>query len=127
MHAMHKCAKACADCMLECDSCAHHCAKLVLKGEKKHARTMATCVDCGTVCGAAAQIVARHGPLAVTICESCAKSCDTCGKACREVGPDDDHMKRCAKACEDCAKACRDMIRHAGHEHGKAALAPKER
>ena len=40
------CAKACADCQTHCDSCFHHCAELVVKGEKDHAKSMHACVDC---------------------------------------------------------------------------------
>ena len=36
-----KCAKACADCQLHCDSCFHHCAELAAKGEAVQARTQA--------------------------------------------------------------------------------------
>ena len=114
-------ARACAHCMLECESCARHCAMLVAKGEKKHIHTLGTCADCGDICGVAAKVVARGGPISVPICRSCATACDICGKACETVGPDDEHMKRCAKACRDCAKACRDMIKHAGHEHKEKA------
>jgi hypothetical protein len=121
MHGAYaKCAKACADCMLECDSCFKHCSNLVTKGEKDHTATMYLCNDCGEICAGAARIVGRGGPLAVTTCESCAKACDTCGEACGKF-PDDAHMKRCAQACRDCAKACREMIDHAGTSSGKKA------
>jgi hypothetical protein len=110
-----KCAKACADCMLECEMCARHCADMVIKGESKHAHTMGTCVDCADLCAAAAKIVGRKGPMSVTTCEACAKVCDVCGKACEEF-PKDAHMKKCAKACRDCAKACREMVKHAKSE-----------
>jgi hypothetical protein len=115
----HKCAKACAHCMLECESCARHCAHLVAGGEKKHARTLATCTDCGDFCALAAKVVARQGPTAGTTCEACAKVCDVCGKACEEVGPRDEHMKRCARECRECARACREMVKHLGHHHDK--------
>jgi hypothetical protein len=107
------CAKACADCMRECESCAHHCADLVADGKKDHFKSMALCVDCGEVCALAAKVTARGGPLAVPSCEACAKACDACGAECKQF-PNDEHMKNCAKACEDCAKACRDMIKHLG-------------
>lgn len=118
-HAGHfdQCAKACADCLRECESCAHHCAHMVADGKKEHLHTLGTCADCGDVCGVAAKVVSRHGPLAVTVCESCAKTCDECGAACEKF-PDDEHLARCAKACRDCAKACREMIEHAGHDTG---------
>ncbi len=108
------CAKACADCQLQCDSCHHHCAHLVAEGKKDHFATMRLCNDCAAVCAVSARIASGHGPLSVTICESCAKACDICGAAC-EKHPSDEHMVKCAKACRDCAKACRDMIQHAGH------------
>jgi hypothetical protein len=118
-HAAHfdQCAKACADCMRECESCANHCAHLMAAGKQDHLRSLGSCADCAEVCAAAAKIVARHGPLANTICESCAKACDTCAAAC-EKHPNDDHMKQCAKACRDCAQACQDMLKHL--EHGKS-------
>src|SRR5689334_9851341 len=78
----HDCARACAHCALHCDSCFHHCAHLVAEGKKEHRKSMNLCNDCGTVCGAAAHIVARHGPTSVTVCEACAKVCDACGDAC---------------------------------------------
>jgi hypothetical protein len=115
---MEECAKACADCMRECESCADHCAQLVASGKKEHLTTLRSCADCAEFCAAAAKIVSRYGPLAVTICEACAKACDVCGAACAKA-PDDKHMQRCAKACRDCAKACRDMVQHAGHEQRK--------
>jgi len=112
---LDECAKACADCMRECESCSDHCARLVASGKKEHLTTLQTCTDCAEVCGAAAKIASRHGPLAVTICEACAKACDVCGAAC-EKSPDDEHMQKCAKACRDCAKACRDMIKQVGRQ-----------
>src|SRR4051812_37477385 len=56
-----KCARACADCMLACESCAHHCAHLVAEGKKDPLRAVGTCADCGELCAAAAKVVARHG------------------------------------------------------------------
>jgi hypothetical protein len=107
------CAVACSTCMRECESCAHHCARLVAGGHKDHMRTLGTCSDCAEFCAAAAKIVSRHGPLANTMCESCAKACDSCGAACEKFS-DDTHMQACAKACRDCAKACRTMIQETG-------------
>ena len=112
---LEECAKVCADCLRECESCSDHCARLLASGKKEHLTTLQTCADCAEVCGAAAKIASRHGPLAVAICEACAKACDICGAAC-EKAPDDQHMQKCAKACRYCAKACRDMVKHVGHE-----------
>src|ERR1700676_3143155 len=53
-----KCAKACADCQLSCDSCFNHCAALVAKGDKDHVKTMHTCVDCAECCKLAATLTA---------------------------------------------------------------------
>jgi hypothetical protein len=119
-HAAHmdKCAKACTMCLRECESCAHHCAHLISQGQKEHLKTLGTCADCADFCAAAARIVSRHGPMATTICESCAKACDTCGKAC-EGFPNDEHMARCAKACRDCASECRTMIQHMNQGQAK--------
>jgi hypothetical protein len=110
-----KCAKACADCQLQCDSCFHHCAHLVADGKKEHEKTMHLCVDCGELCTTSAKLCARHSPLSATACEGCAKACDQCAEACEKF-PTDDHMKACAKSCRDCARACREMIKHAEHE-----------
>ncbi len=81
------------------------------EGKKEHLTTLATCRDCATVCSAAAQIVARGGPFAGLICESCAKACGQCATAC-EAFPDDEHMKSCAEECRKCEKACKAMIEH---------------
>ena len=112
---MEKCAKACADCMRECESCARHFAHEVAHGHKDHLRTLGTCADCAEVCASAAKIVSRSGPFAKTICDSCARACDQCGTACEKFS-DDKHMARCARACRECAKACRDMVKHANHK-----------
>jgi hypothetical protein len=116
-HAAHfeQCAKACADCMRACESCAHHCVHLAVDGKKEHLKTAGSCVDCAEFCAAAAKIVSRQGPLATTICESCAKACDICAAECEKF-PNDAHMKDCAKSCRDCAKACREMITHVSLE-----------
>jgi len=108
---MQDCAKACSDCQRTCDMCATHCAHMLHEGKKEHLTTLATCRDCATVCSAAAQIVARGGPFAGLICESCVKACDKCGTAC-EAFPDDEHMKACAEECRKCEKACKAMIEH---------------
>ena len=115
-HSEHftKCAKACADCQVSCDSCFHHCAVLVAKGDKDHVKTMHTCVDCAECCKLAATLSARSSPFAKHACECCAKCNDECATACEKF-KDDKHMAACAKACRDCAKACRAMIKHLAH------------
>jgi len=118
-HAGHfmACAKACAECMNQCDSCFHHCYRLVQDGKKEHARTMHTCADCGELCAVASRLSARQSPMAAATCEACARGCDICGAECEKFSSDE-HMKQCAKACRDCAKACREMVQHAGHLTG---------
>lgn len=113
-HAAHfeACAKACTDCLRECEMCARYCAGMISMGHKDHLATLANCADCAEFCTAAAKITSRGGPLAAEICESCAKACDKCAEAC-EKHPNDEHMKRCAKECRACATACREMIKHA--------------
>src|SRR5437763_1625087 len=67
-HEVHeKCAKACFECSRECNSCAHHCAHLLADGKKDHLKTMALCVDCGTICAAAGEVTGRAGPLSATV------------------------------------------------------------
>src|SRR5271163_2154864 len=41
-----KCAKACTDCQLSCDSCFAHCLELLADGKKDHLRTAQLCADC---------------------------------------------------------------------------------
>jgi hypothetical protein len=108
---MVKCARACLDCQLECDTCYLHCRTLLEAGKKEHARTVDTCLGCSECCSLAAKLAARSSPFAGTACECCAKCCDECAEACGKF-PDDKHMTRCAKACRDCAKECREMLKH---------------
>lgn len=107
------CAKACADCQLQCDTCFHHCAMLVTDGKQEHAKCMLLCVDCGDCCKLAASLAARHSPLAGLACDCCAKCCDECATACEKLS-NDKEMAACAKECRGCAKACREMLKHSG-------------
>lgn len=107
------CAKACADCQIECHSCGAHCGQLMVNGHKQHMETQKLCSDCGDVCAAAANIMARRGTLAWTICQACVEACEKCAQAC-EKHPDDKRMKACADECKKCAKACRDLLAYIG-------------
>ena len=109
-----KCAKACADCQVSCDSCFHHCVTLVASGKKEHVKTMHMCVDCAEYCALAAKLSARQSPFSAAACDGCAKTCDECAKECEKF-KDDKHMVDCAKSCRDCAKVCRTMIEHLKH------------
>ena len=108
-HAEHlmKCAKVCADCQLQCDSCFSHC--LTMEGNKSHAMMAQLCIDCADCCKTCASVCARGGPLARTMMECCAKCCDECAAACEKM-PNDKHMAMCAKACRDCSKECHGMV-----------------
>jgi hypothetical protein len=106
-----KCSEACSACQLACHACHHHCMGLLEEGKKEHALTAKLCSDCGDICALAANIVARHGALAGTICEACAKACDDCGNQCMKY-ENDPIMKRCADECKRCAAACREMMKH---------------
>src|SRR5262249_11146922 len=44
---LEKCIKACVDCAKECESCFNYCTEMLAKGEKMHATTVRTCIDCG--------------------------------------------------------------------------------
>src|SRR5581483_11799559 len=109
--AFEDCAKACGECALACDSCAHHCANMLAQGKKEHHKTLRTCQDCATHCGAAACITGRHGVYSDLICKACAEACKRCGDACDQF-KDDAHMKKCADECRKCEKACREMLKH---------------
>ena len=110
-HAEHftKCAKVCADCQLQCDSCFKHCLELVAVGKKEHAKTAQFCADCAECCRTCATLCARQSPLARPMLECC----DECAAAC-EKSADDKHMAACAKSCRDCSKECREMLKHLG-------------
>lgn len=109
--AMQACAKACSDCQRMCDMCGSHCAHMVVDGRKTHAASIASCLDCSTICSAASTIVARGGPFSTTICSACAEACNKCALNCEKF-PDDKHMKMCAEECRKCEKACQDMLKH---------------
>src|SRR5690348_1797686 len=70
---LRKCADACNACQRECDSCALHCAHMLVNGKKQHMITLQTCQDCADVCAAAARVVSRHGPFSHILCEACAQ------------------------------------------------------
>ena len=108
-----KCAKVCADCQLECDSCFAHCLKLLADGKKEHAATAQLCADCAECCKTCATLCARQSPLAAHMLECCAKCCDQCAEACAKY-TDDEHMAKCAKACQECAKHCRETLKQLG-------------
>jgi hypothetical protein len=114
-HAEHfmKCAKACADCQLHCDSCFKHCLTLLTDGKKEHAKTAQICADCADCCKACSTLCARQSPLACSMLQCTAKCCDERAAACEQLS-DDKHMAACARSCRDCAKECRERLKHLG-------------
>src|SRR5438874_2306011 len=114
-HAEHllKCAKVCADCQLQCDSCFKHCLSLVAGGNTEHKKSAQLCVDCADCCKLCAALCARQSPLANPVLDCCAKCCDQCAAGCEKL-PQDKHMAQCAKSCRDCAQECRAMLKHVG-------------
>lgn len=111
---LQTCAKACSDCQLACDTCTTHCGHQLHEGKKDHMTSMMACQDCATICSAAAQIMARGGPFANAICDSCAKACKDCAIVCEKF-PQDEHMQACAKECRKCEAACKKMLQHLGN------------
>jgi len=117
-HAGHfdQCARICAQCLTDCESCYAHCAGLLAEGHKDHATTAEACNDCADLCRVSASLSARGSLLAPEVCDACAAACDRCVVLCGEF-KDDAHMQQCAKTCGECAAACREMVQHAGHRH----------
>ncbi len=115
-HAMYaECAKVCADCMLTCETTAHHCAELAMAGKKEHGKAMGIAADCAEFCALSAKLTARHSDLAGTACEACAKACDACGAECAKFA-DAPEMKACVESCKKCAASCREMAKVGHHE-----------
>lgn len=106
-----KCAKVCADCQLQCDSCFKHCLALLADGKRAHSMAAQLCADCAECCGTCSTLCARESILARPMLECCAKCCDECAAACEKIS-DDKHMAECAKSCRECAKHCREMLKH---------------
>jgi len=111
--AFDKCAKSCSDCQRECEACATHCGKLLVKGSDHHLDTLMTCRDCADLCSTAASLTARRGTFADLACRACADACAKCATQCDRHGRDDSVMTRCAEECRRCETACREMISHA--------------
>ena len=105
------CAKACADCQIQCDMCFAHCHGHLAEGKTEHAASCQLCVDCADCCKLAATLTARMSPLSAEACECCVKCCDKCATECEKY-KDHKHMAACATSCRDCAKACREMFKN---------------
>ena len=106
-HADH-CARACADCLIECARHVHHCTQHLADGHKAYAKYLELCGACAASCSACIQ--ACFGPAGAQAAEDCAKLCDACAAECEKFG-DDEPMKQCAKSCRACAKSCREFAK----------------
>ncbi len=104
-----RCAQACATCKRACDRCTRHCAGMVASGMKEHTKTLHLSEDTAELCGAAARICARRGPMTKEICQACLQACKRCGGECGKY-PQMKPMKDCAQACSICAQACQEMV-----------------
>jgi len=101
------CAKACADCLLECGKAFRHCNERVASGKKEYAKCLDLCAGCGECCCCCADLCSRENPLLHHMCECCAKCCDDCAAECERLR--DAALKACIEACRRCAKACREI------------------
>jgi hypothetical protein len=113
-NAFEGCAKTCANCMTECESCFAHCAGRASDGSKPHTLTLQACNDCADLCRISATLAARGSKHAVAVCLACAEACDACVATCGQF-KDDAHMQQCAESCRKCASECREMAKHAHH------------
>ncbi|MBI3461953.1 MAG: four-helix bundle copper-binding protein [Planctomycetes bacterium] len=105
-------AKACTDCLNECNGAFHHCFTQVGTGNKEYADALRLCVDCAELCGSTAALCGRVSPLLGFACEACAKCCEACIVECEKLK--DSEMANCIESCRKCAKACRDMAKAHG-------------
>ena len=108
-----KCARTCAGCQLECDSCFKHSLTLLADGKKEHDKTAQLCADCAECCKTCSTLCARKSPLARHMLECCEKCCTECAAACGKF-PGEQNMAECAKSCGQCAKECRELLKHLG-------------
>jgi len=100
------CARACADCLIECARHVHHCTQLLADGHRDYAKCLELCVACASSCSSC--VKACFGPVAVTAAEACARQCDQCAEECEKF-KGEVAMQACARSCRDCAKACRAL------------------
>ncbi len=116
LDAVHKeCLEACSDCAKSCDMAFHHCYTQVAEGKREHAKPLHFVADCAGFCALAACNIAKHSPLMVHSCESCADACKATLAVVEKF--DSPEMKDTAKALARCEKSCRAMLAAMGHDH----------
>ena len=102
------CLKACSDCAKTCDETFHHCYMQVAEGKRDHARPLHYLSDCAGFCGLSACMIARHSPLMVDSCASCAEACRKTASVVEKF--DSAEMKRAVAALHACEKSCVNMV-----------------
>ncbi len=111
------CLKACTECATSCDEAFHHCFVQVAEGKRDHARPLHYLSDCAGFCTLSAAMIAKHSPLMVDSCASCAEACK---KTMAIVGKfDSPEMKMATAKLLACEKSCVSMVvAMKGHVHG---------
>jgi hypothetical protein len=102
------CLKACSDCAKACDETFHHCYKEVAEGKRDHARPLHFLSDCAGFCGLSACMIARHSPLMVDSCNSCAEACRKTAAVVEKF--DSEEMRMAAVKLRACEKSCLAMV-----------------
>ena len=103
-----ECLKACGDCAKACDMGFHHCLTAVAEGKKEHAKAVQLFSDCAGFCGLSACMIAKHSPLMMHSCHSCAEACKTTAAEVDKF--DTEAMKALAKKLRECERSCRTMV-----------------
>jgi hypothetical protein len=110
-----KCAAACVTCAKACNQGFHHCYKMVLEGQKEHAKSMHILVDCGDICATAGKLVARMSPLMVHTCAACGDSCDDTLKVVEPLHKGHTgEMHAVIETLQKCRDSCREMVKKMG-------------
>lgn len=93
--------EACRACQQTCESCAYDCCA----GDPGMASCTRLCLDCASICGTTATLIARGSPWATAMITVCLRVCEECAAECGQH--DDDACRECAAACRRCAEQCR--------------------
>jgi hypothetical protein len=102
------CLKACSDCAKACDETFHHCYKEVAEGKRDHAKPLHYLSDCAAFCGLSSSMIARHSPLMVDSCQSCAMACHKTAAVVEKF--DSEEMRIAAVKLRACEKSCLAMV-----------------
>lgn len=101
---LKKCVEECSTCRDVClSTAANHC--LETGGEHVAPAHFRLMLDCGEICGTAANFMLRNSPRHKLTCGICAEICERCAEDCERLGD----MDECVKSCRSCAESCRKM------------------